>query len=98
MLNWIFVSATIAGILGFVLAVGIQIGKMLEKRRERKDENLMGEMYAGFIDAAATSNGNAWTFETGSEGFRLAEKMVARGMLNRLPMGYYTVCGVNLQR
>ena len=85
--------SAIASILSFVLAFGIWLGGKLYKRREREEENLLHDMQAYLAQSAWTGKGNAWCPEMGSEGHRLAEKMVARGMLRRLTPGFYTVCG-----
>ena len=84
----------VAAILGTVVSIAMFIISRLQKRNERKEEELMLKIQAGMWHSALTGNGNARSFEPGSDGHRLAEKMVAKGMLNRLMPGYYTACNV----
>ncbi len=51
------------------------------------DEDTMFAIVAEMTRRARTSTGDAWFPEPGSDGHRLAEKMVSRGLLERTPLG-----------
>ena len=72
-------------IISKVLEVGV---KAFQRRREKREEDAMQSVLADLRRRSKASGGNCLTATAGSEEDRLYQKMVAKGYLVRIPLGY----------
>ncbi|HEC99037.1 MAG TPA: hypothetical protein ENN18_01450 [Proteobacteria bacterium] len=84
------------GIIGGTLGIVSWISVRLREKRIHREQDEMWQMYVGVLKAFKEGSGNVWTPEIGSDEHRLAEKMVERSRLERVPMGGYALPGTFL--
>jgi hypothetical protein len=91
--DWaIKILGAVGGIVGTALGVYNFNHARKKERRERENEEKDWQMYLALRAELKRAGGNAYTPDEGSEGHQWAERMVAKGQLERGLGGvYYTL-------
>lgn len=88
-MEYITLLSTIVGFVGGILGIMSWVNGVKKKYRLIREQDEIWATYIGLHQAFKKNGGNVWNPDIGSDDHKIAEKMVARGWLERMQgVGY----------